>query len=85
MRAEVSLEGLSTFAPDPIFMQKNRALTVEQAMKSIEASTVWSGMKAVKNRQLYLFDNLLAMSWGPNGRSLILEYTLEALTQSKNR
>lgn len=82
-RVEVSLEGLSTFDPDHIFMQKNRALTVEQVRASVNSSPVWSSMRAVKNNRLYISDNLLAMSWGPMGRGIILDWVRDSLSGAK--
>lgn len=61
-------------------MQKNRSLTVEQVRATVSASPVWSGMRAVKNDRLYIYDNLLAMSWGPIGRGLILDLVRDSLT-----
>lgn len=82
-RVEVSLEGLSTFNPDHIFMQRNRFSTVEQVVKSVQESSVWNMLNAVKQGHVYEVDNWLAMSWGPKGRAMILDEIRRDLTGNK--
>lgn len=82
-RAEVSLEGMSTFNPDHIFMQRNRFSTVEQVVKNIQDNPVWKNISAVKKGNVYNVDNWLAMSWGPKGRAMILDQIKKDLTAIK--
>jgi iron complex transport system substrate-binding protein len=82
-RAEVSLEGMSTFTPDYIFMQRNRFGTVEQVVQTIQNSNVWKNIPAVKQGHVYNVDNWLAMSLGPIGRGMILDQLKKDLTGSK--
>lgn len=79
-RVEVSLEGLSVFNPDHIFMQRNRFSTVEQVVQNVQNSQVWKQLNAVKQEHVYPVDNWLAMSWGPKGRTMILEQIRADLT-----
>jgi iron complex transport system substrate-binding protein len=82
-RVEVSLEGMSTFNPDHIFMQRNRFSTIEQVVKNVQDSNVWKNISAVKQGNVYNVDNWLAMSWGPKGRSMILDQIKKDLTAKK--
>lgn len=82
-RVEVSLEGMSTFDPDHIFMQRNRFSTVEQVVKNVQESNVWKNISAVKKGNVYNVDNWLAMSWGPIGRAMILDQVKRDLTAKK--
>ncbi|MDF2714572.1 MAG: transporter substrate-binding protein [Paenibacillus sp.] len=82
-RAEVSLEGMSKFNPDHIFMQRNRFSTVEQVVKNIQDNPVWKNISAVKQGNVYQVDNWLAMSWGPKGRAMILDQIKKDLTAKK--
>lgn len=79
-RVEVSLEGLSTFTPDVIFLQKNRFSTVEQAYENLKKNNVWNSLPAVKNGKVYDVDNWLAMSFGPIGRGMIVDQVKKSFT-----
>lgn len=83
-RTEVSLEGLTTFKADHIFIQKNRFGNVEDFASQLFSSTVWKNLDAVKNGNVYEIrgnDNWLAMAQGPLGREMILEQIRSFLVQ----
>ncbi|WP_135555844.1 ABC transporter substrate-binding protein [Paenibacillus cymbidii] len=82
-RMEVSLEGMSTFNPEHIFVQRNRFGTVEQVVNNIQDSSVWKSIPAVKKGHVYNVDNWLAMSLGPIGRGMILDQIRQDMTAAK--
>lgn len=73
-RVELSLEGLSKFDPDHIF------LVEYQNVDAVKNSSVWKGLKAVANNNVYPADGFwMAMCWGPQGRSLVLQQIADVL------
>lgn len=73
-RVDLSLEGLSKFEPDNIL------LVEYQNVDAVKNSSVWKGLKAVANNKVYPADGFwMAMCWGPQGRSLVLQQLADVL------
>lgn len=53
---ELSLEGLSQWNPDYIFLGEDFTHTAELTLKDLEKNPVWTSLNAVKNGHLYMVD-----------------------------
>jgi iron complex transport system substrate-binding protein len=76
----VTLEGLSVFAPDHLFVEMDDDSEITQStFKALQESSVWQSLKAVQSKQTYTVTN----KWGlgdATSLSLQLDEALEQMT-----
>jgi iron complex transport system substrate-binding protein len=77
-RTTISLEGVSEFNPDYLFIYNNVLDdTDELYIEELNSNSVWNSLKAVKNNNVYLIDRS-AYSGGP----LAIRYGIDAILES---
>lgn len=81
--AEMSLEGLAALNPDHLFLGYFNYDNPSMAAVSDEweKSEVWKKLKAVESGQVYGFNGVLGMGYGPIGQSYGIDSVVEALTK----
>ncbi len=77
-RTTISLEGISEFNPDYLFIYNNALNdTDESYIEELRSNSVWNSLEAVKNNNVHLIDRS-AFSGGP----LSIRYGIDAISEA---
>jgi iron complex transport system substrate-binding protein len=81
---DVSMEGIFTYSPDHILINIDAGEDADKLYQALSMSEVWKSLDAVKRGHVYIVDDFLSSTLGPNGSIYAVERLVAQILEANS-